>query len=298
MDSFYLIYNIFSTLYDKMSKNIDGNNKQMSIHTPKIEKKVTLSTIEKMKGVEPITMITAYDALFAQLFDGEVEMILVGDSLNMSFLGKEDTLSATMDQMIYHTQAVCNGAKLPLIVLDMPFGTYTSPEVALLNATRAYQETNAQAVKIEGGKERAHIVKALVENSIAVLGHIGLMPQFLRADGGYKIRGKDQEDIDRLVEDAKALEAAGVFAIVVEGVKSEAAKAITKAVSVPTIGIGAGNTTDGQVLVWSDMFGFFEAFKPKFVKQYCNGAKEVRESLEQYRNEVKSRKFPSSEYTY
>jgi len=270
----------------------------MSIHTPKIEKKVTLSTIAKMKGNEPITMVTAYDALFAGLFDGEVEMILVGDSLNMSFLGKEDTLSTTMDQMIYHTQAVCNGATLPLIVLDMPFGTYTSAEVALQNASRAYQETNAQAVKIEGGKERAHIVEALTQNSIAVLGHIGLMPQFLRSDGGYKIRGKDQADIDSLVEDAKALEAAGVFAIVVEGVKSEAAQAITEAVSVPTIGIGAGNTTDGQVLVWSDMFGFFETFKPKFVKQYGNGAKLVREGLETYRDEVKSREFPSSEYTY
>jgi 3-methyl-2-oxobutanoate hydroxymethyltransferase len=251
-----------------------------------------------MKGVAPITMVTAYDALFAQLFDGEVEMILVGDSLNMSFLGKEDTLSATMDQMIYHTQAVCNGAKLPMIVLDMPFGTYTSPEVALVNATRAYQETNAQAVKIEGGKERANIVKALTQNSIAVLGHIGLMPQFLRSDGGYKVRGKDSEDIKTLVEDAKALEAAGAFAIVVEGVKSEAATAITEAVSIPTIGIGAGDTTDGQVLVWSDMFGFFEEFKPKFVKQYFNGAKEIRRGLEQYRTEVKAREFPSSEYSY
>jgi 3-methyl-2-oxobutanoate hydroxymethyltransferase len=216
----------------------------------------------------------------------------------MSFLGKEDTLSATMDQMIYHTQAVCNGAKLPMIVLDMPFGTYTSPEVALVNATRAYQETNAQAVKIEGGKERANIVKALTQNSIAVLGHIGLMPQFLRSDGGYKVRGKDSEDIKTLVEDAKALEAAGAFAIVVEGVKSEAATAITEAVSIPTIGIGAGDTTDGQVLVWSDMFGFFEEFKPKFVKQYFNGAKEIRRGLEQYRTEVKAREFPSSEYSY
>ena len=270
----------------------------MSIHTPKIEEKVTLTTIAKMKDVEPITMVTAYDALFAQIFDGEVEMILVGDSLNMSFLGKEDTLSATMDQMIYHTQAVCNGAKLPMIVLDMPFGSYTSPEVAVKNATRVYQETNAQAVKIEGGKERAHIVEALTKNSIAVLGHIGLMPQFLRSDGGYKIRGKDQADIDALIEDAKALEAAGVFAIVLEGMKEEAAKAVTQAVSVPTIGIGAGNVTDGQVLVWSDMFGFFEAFKPKFVKQYLDGAAKIREGLESYRNDVKSREFPSSEFTY
>ena len=270
----------------------------MSIHTPKIEKKVTLTTIANMKGKEPITMVTAYDALFVQLFDGEVEMILVGDSLNMSFLGKEDTLSATMDQMIYHTQAVCNGAKLPLIVLDMPFGSYTSTEVALKNATRAYQETNAQAIKIEGGKERAYIVEALTQNSIAVLGHIGLMPQFLRSDGGYKIRGKDQADIDALVEDAKALEKAGVFALVVEGVKEEAALAITKAVSIPTIGIGAGNVTDGQVLVWSDMFGFFEAFKPKFVKQYFDGAKQIRKGLESYRNEVKGREFPNEDYTY
>ena len=270
----------------------------MSIHTPKIDKKVTLSTIAKMKGKEPITVVTAYDALFAKLFDGEVEMILVGDSLNMSFFGKEDTLSATMDQMIYHTQAVCNGAKLPLIILDMPFGSYSTEALALESATRAYRETNAQAVKIEGGKERAHIVKALTQNSIAVLGHIGLMPQFVRSDGGYKVRGKDRTDIDILVEDAKALEAAGAFAIVVEGVKEEAAKAITEAVTVPTIGIGAGNSTDGQVLVWSDMFGFFEDFKPKFVKQYCNGAKEVREGLEQYRDEVKARTFPSAEYSY
>ena len=270
----------------------------MSIQTPKIEKKVTLSTIAKMKGTEPITMVTAYDALFAQLFDGEVEMILVGDSLNMSFLGKEDTLSATMDQMIYHTQAVCNGAKLPLIVLDMPFGSYSTVDDAIHNATRAYQETNAQAVKIEGGKERAPIVKALTQNSIAVLGHIGLMPQFLRSDGGYKIRGKTPEDIHTLVEDAQALEAAGAFAIVVEGVKVEAALAITKAVSIPTIGIGAGNVTDGQVLVWSDMFGFFEAFRPKFVKQYMDGAKQIRQSLALFRDEVKRREFPSEEYTY
>jgi len=272
--------------------------KIMSIQTEKIAKKVTLTTIAKMKGVEPITMVTAYDALFAKLFNGNVEMILVGDSLNMSFLGKEDTLSATMDQMIYHTQAVCNGATLPLIVLDMPFGSYTSEELAIKNATRAYQETNAQAIKIEGGKERAHIVKALTNNSIAVLGHIGLMPQFLRSDGGYKIRGKDKTDIASLVEDAKALEAAGAFAIVVEGVKSEAAKKITDAITIPTIGIGAGLDCDGQVLVWSDMFGFFEDFKPKFVKKYCQGAELIRENLEKYTTEVKNREFPSKEYTY
>ena len=281
-----------------MSKNIDGTAKEMSIHTPRIEKKITLSTIAKMKGKEPITMVTAYDALFAQLFDGQVEMILVGDSLNMSFFGKDDTLSATMDQMIYHTQAVCNGAKLACIVFDMPFGSYTTPEVALENATRVYRETCAQMVKVEGGKEKADVVRVLSNNGIAVVAHIGLMPQHVRSEGGYKVRGKDEADIKVLIEDALELQAAGAAIVLVEGVKSEAAQRITEALDVPTIGIGAGNATDGQVLVWSDMFGFFEAFTPKFVKQYCNGAKEVREGLEQYIDEVKSRAFPDEAHSY
>jgi len=270
----------------------------MSIQTPKIEKKVTISKISKMKGNEPIVMVTAYDALFAKLFDGEVDMILVGDSLNMSFFGKEDTLSTTMDQMIYHTKAVCNGASLPLVVFDMPFGSYTTVQDALKNATRVYQETNAQAIKLEGGKERAGIIKELTRNSIAVLGHIGLMPQFVRSEGGYKVRGKTQEDIQALVEDAKALEEAGVFAIVVEGVKPQAAKAITEAVSVPTIGIGAGSDTDGQVLVWSDMFGFFEDFKPKFVKEYFDGAKAIKDGIQEYRDDVKTKSFPDENHSY
>ncbi len=270
----------------------------MSIHTPKIEKKVTLSTIAKMKGKEPFVMVTAYDALFAKLFDGEVEMILVGDSLNMSFLGKSDTLSATMDQMIYHTQAVCNGAKLPCIVFDMPFGSYLTPEQALKNASRVYQETCAEAVKVEGGEEKAPVVKALADNGIAVIAHIGLMPQHVRSEGGYRVRGKDEEDIERLLEDALALEGAGAAMILVEGVKAEAAKVITDAVRIPTIGIGAGNVTDGQVLVWSDMFGFFEAFKPKFVKQYFDGARMIREGIEAYRNDVKAREFPDEAHSY
>jgi len=270
----------------------------MSIQTPKIEKQITVKTLQRLKGKEPITMITAYDALFAGLFDGEVEMILVGDSLNMSFLGKEDTLSATMDQMIYHTKAVCNGAKLPLIVFDMPFGSYTDPKQALANAVRVYRETDAQAIKVEGGKERAGIVKYLVENGIAVIAHIGLMPQFVRSEGGYTIRGKSEEDIESLLADAKALDEAGAFALLLEGMKGEAATQITQSVSIPTIGIGAGNQTDGQVLVWSDMFGFFEAFKPKFVKQYLDGAALMRANLQKYRDDVKSREFPSAEYTY
>ena len=271
----------------------------MSIHTPRIEKRVTVNTVAALKkNKEPITMVTAYDALFAQLFDGEVEMILVGDSLNMSFLGKADTLSATMDQMIYHTQAVCNGAKLPLIVFDMPFGSYLSDEQALANAVRVYSETDAQAIKIEGGAERAPLVRHLTHHGIAVVAHIGLMPQSVRVEGGYRIVGKDEADIERLIDDALALQAAGAFAMVLEGMKTEAARRITEALTIPTIGIGAGNVTDGQVLVWSDMFGFFETFKPKFVKRYLNGADRIREALGQYRDEVKSRAFPDEEHSY
>ncbi|OQX72993.1 MAG: 3-methyl-2-oxobutanoate hydroxymethyltransferase [Campylobacteraceae bacterium 4484_4] len=270
----------------------------MSIQTRKITGKITVSEIAAQKGGEPITMITAYDALFAKLFDGYVEMILVGDSLNMSFAGRSDTLSATMDQMLYHTQAVCRGAKHSMVVFDMPFGSYITEEIAIENATRVYRESDAQAVKIEGGKERAPIIEALTRNSVAVVGHVGLMPQFVRSEGGYKVHGKEASEIERLVEDAKAVEAAGAFALVVEGVKPEAARRITEAVSIPTIGIGAGVETDGQVLVWSDMFGFFEDFKPRFVKRYLNGAELVREGLERYVDEVKNRQFPDSEHTY
>jgi 3-methyl-2-oxobutanoate hydroxymethyltransferase len=203
-----------------------------------------------------------------------------------------------MDQMIYHTQAVCNGARLPLIVFDMPFGSYISEEQALANAVRVYSETDAQAIKIEGGAERAPLVRHLTHHGIAVVAHIGLMPQSVRAEGGYRIVGKDDADIERLIADAQALQEAGAFAMVLEGMKTEAARRITQSLTIPTIGIGAGNVTDGQVLVWSDMFGFFEAFKPKFVKQYLDGAALIREGLGQYRDEVKARTFPDEGHSY
>ena len=263
-----------------------------------IQKKITVSTIKKYKNSKKIVMITAYDALFASIFNDYVDMILVGDSLNMSFLGKNDTLSATMDQMIYHTKAVCNGAKRPLIVFDMPFGSYNTKEQALKNAIRVYKETNADAIKIEGGSERAEIVKHLTSNGIAVISHIGLMPQFVRSEGGYKVRGKTQEDAQILLQDAKKLQDAGAFIVLLEGIKSEVATTITKSLDVPTIGIGAGAGCDGQVLVWSDMFGFFEEFKPKFVKRYLNGANLIREALQNYVNEVREGKFPTDEFSY
>ena len=260
--------------------------------------KMNITKIKNSKNKKNLTMITAYDALFAKLFEEIADIILVGDSLNMSFAGKPDTLSATLDQMIYHTNAVCAGAPKSFVVLDMPFGTYINNDEALKNAIKVYAQTNAAAIKIEGGEDRADIVKHLTSNSIAVMGHIGLMPQYVRSEGGYKVRGKTKEDEEQLIRDAIAVEKAGAFSIVVEGVKSDVAKKITQAVNIPIIGIGAGVDTDGQVLVWSDMLGFFEEFKPKFVRHYLDGAKLVKEAVNQYRNDVQDKSFPSKEEEY
>ncbi len=256
------------------------------------------NTITKLYKKDKLTMITAYDALFAKMFDDIVDIILVGDSLNMSFFGESDTLSATLEQMIYHTKAVCNGAKKAYIVTDMPFGTYNTAEDALKNAIRIYKETKADAVKLEGGEEKADIIKLLTDNGIAVVGHIGLMPQFSRSEGGYKVKGKDKISKDKLLKDAKLIEEAGAVMLVIEGVKEEVAKEITESVSIPTIGIGAGKFTTGQVLVWSDMLGFFDEFKPKFVRRYLEGASIVKSAVRKYKDDVISGKFPSEEETY
>jgi len=258
----------------------------------------TISSIKSAKGGTPLTVITAYDALFASIFNKKTDMILVGDSLNMSFNAKPDTLSASLDIMIYHTKAVCLGAPDTFIICDMPFATYTDKTMALKNASKVYQETTAHAVKIEGGTQRAHIVKELTQNSIAVMGHIGLMPQFVRSEGGYKVRGKNEEDALRLIKDAKAIEDAGAFSLVIEGVKADVAKRISEAISIPTIGIGAGSDTDGQVLVWSDMLGFFQEFQPKFVKRYLDGADLVNNAVDKYIDDVQNRTFPAKEHTY
>ncbi len=263
-----------------------------------MNKKLTISSIKKSKGVRPLVMITAYDALFAKLFEESADMILVGDSLNMSFAGKSDTISATLEQMIYHTNAVCNGAKNSFIVCDMPFGTYVTKEKALDNATRVFQETLADCVKIEGGSHKAEIIKHLTDNGIAVCGHIGLLPQSVRSEGGYKVKGKTQEEKESLIADAKAVEEAGAFCMVIEGTKADVAQAVAQAVTIPVIGIGAGHNVDGQVLVFSDMLGFFEDFTPKFVKKYMDGSTLVKTAVKQYADEVQTREFPSEKYTY
>jgi 3-methyl-2-oxobutanoate hydroxymethyltransferase len=261
-------------------------------------KKMTITSLQKTKGVRPLVMMTAYDALFAALLQESADILLVGDSLNMSFAGKADTLSATMDQMIYHTNAVCMGAKNSFVICDMPFGTYTTKETALLNAVRVFQETPADCIKIEGGEEKAHIVEYLTRNGIAVCGHIGLLPQSVRGEGGYKVKGKTPEEEAQLLKDAKAIENAGAFCIVIEGVKAEIATEIAKLLKIPVVGIGAGNGVDGQVLVFSDMLGLFEAFTPKFVKKYLDGATLVKNAMQNYADEVKSREFPQEIHTY
>lgn len=261
-------------------------------------KKLSISAITKRKNSLPIIMITAYDALFARLFEESADILLVGDSLNMSFGGNPDTLSATMDQMIYHTNAVCKGAQNTFVITDMPFGSYTDSATALSNAIRVYQESPADAIKIEGGADKAHLVKHLVDNGIAVCGHIGLLPQSVRAEGGYKVKGKSEEEAISLIADAQAIENAGAFILVIEGVKADVATRIAQSVSIPVIGIGAGNGVDGQVLVFSDMLGLYEPFVPKFVKQYMDGAAAVKQAVATYSQEVQSRVFPDENYVY
>ncbi len=261
-------------------------------------KKLTIGSIRKRKNGAPLVMITAYDALFARLFSESADILLVGDSLNMSFGGNPDTLSATVDQMIYHTSAVCKGAPETFVITDMPFGSYTDEKTALDNAIRVYRETPADAVKIEGGADKASLVRHLVSNGIAVCGHIGLLPQAFRAEGGYKVKGKSEEDALRLIADARAIEAAGAFILVIEGVKADVASRVAQSVEIPVIGIGAGNGVDGQVLVFSDMLGFYEPFVPKFVKQYLNGAEAVKGAVKTYAQEVQSRAFPDENHVY
>ena len=261
-------------------------------------KKLTIGMIQKRKGSLPLVMITAYDALFAALLSESADILLVGDSLNMSFGGNTDTLSATMDQMIYHTNAVCKGAPQTFVITDMPFGSYTDSASALANALRVYRETPADAIKIEGGADKAPIVRHLVDNGFAVCGHIGLLPQSVRAEGGYKVKGKNEHEALSLISDAQAIQEAGAFILVIEGVKADVAERVAQSVSIPVIGIGAGSGVDGQVLVFSDMLGLYEPFVPKFVKQYLNGAAAVKEAVKTYADEVQNRSFPDENYVY
>ena len=247
-----------------------------------------------------ITSLTAYDYPWALLIDkAGIDIILVGDSLGMVVLGYEDTVAVTMDEMVHHTRAVTRAVKRSLVVGDMPFGSYNSSfEKAVENATRLIKEGGADSVKLEGGKNMAPVVEAIVKAGIPVQGHIGLTPQTVSALGGYKAQGKSAEAARALMEDARALEDAGCFSIVLEAVTAQIAKMVTEAVSIPTIGIGSGIHCDGQVLVTHDMVGLFDRFTPKFVKQYVKINESINQAITSYKEDVEKRRFPGEKHAF
>ena len=253
----------------------------------------------KAKG-EKLSMLTAYDYSTAKLEDESgINGILVGDSLGNVVLGYEDTVSVTMEDMIHHGAAVARGAKNALVVVDMPFMSYEATvEEAVRNAGRLMKEGRAGAVKLEGGVRVAEQIRAIVKAGIPVMGHIGLTPQSINVLGGFKVQGKSEEAARALLADAKAVEEAGAFAVVIEAVPAALAQMITDAVSIPTIGIGAGAGCDGQILVYQDMLGMFSDFTPKFVKRYANVGEVMREAFANYAAEVASGAFPTEEHTY
>ncbi|OOM80731.1 3-methyl-2-oxobutanoate hydroxymethyltransferase [Clostridium sp. BL-8] len=263
--------------------------------------KNTVSTFKNAKTHgEKISMLTAYDYSMAKIIDeSNVNGILIGDSLGMVIKGEEDTLGVTIDEIIYHTKAVKKGAKNALIVSDMPFLSYhVSVEQAVLNAGRLIKEGRANAVKLEGGANVIEQIKAIVNAQIPVMGHLGLTPQSINAFGGFKVQGKDESGAKKLIEDAVLIEKAGAFSIVLEGIPEKVAELITKAVSIPTIGIGAGKYCDGQILVYQDMLGMFNDFVPKFVKQYANIGQSMREAIGSYVKEVQDGTFPEEKHTF
>lgn len=253
----------------------------------------------KAKG-EKLSMLTAYDYSTAKLEDESgINGILVGDSLGNVVLGYEDTVSVTMEDMIHHGAAVARGAKNALVVVDMPFMSYeVTVEEAVRNAGRLMKEGRAGAVKLEGGVRVAEQIRAIVKAGIPVMGHIGLTPQSINVFGGFKVQGKSEEAARALLADAKAVEEAGAFAVVIEAVPAALAQMITDVVSIPTIGIGAGAGCDGQILVYQDMLGMFSDFTPKFVKRYANVGEVMREAFANYATEVASGAFPTEEHTY
>lgn len=253
----------------------------------------------KEKG-EKLTMLTAYDYSTAKLIDeAGVNSILVGDSLGNVILGYEDTISVTMEDMIHHGAAVARGAKNALVVIDMPFMSYqTSVYDAVVNAGRLMKEGRAGAVKLEGGAEVCPQIKAITAAGIPVVAHLGLTPQSINAFGGFRVQGKSEKAAKKLIEDARAVEEAGAFAVVLECVPSSLAQLVTKSIGIPTIGIGAGNACDGQVLVYQDMLGMFSDFTPKFVKRFANVGDVMREAFKSYCDEVQSGAFPAKEHGY
>lgn len=263
-------------------------------------RQLTAPDIMAAKGERKLTMLTAYDYPTARLVDeAGIDMILVGDSLGMVVLGYDDTIPVTMDEMVHHCRAVTRGVSRALVVGDMPFMSYEAgPEQALASAGRLMKEGGVRAVKLEGGREVAPQTKALVQAGIPVVGHVGLTPQRIAQLGGFKVQGKTAEAARIILEDARALQDAGCFAIILEAVPAPMGRFITQSLAVPTIGIGGGPHCDGQVLVIHDVLGLFERFTPRFVKKYANLAQDVREAVTQYKSEVESGAFPGEEHSF
>jgi 3-methyl-2-oxobutanoate hydroxymethyltransferase len=264
-------------------------------------KKVTTHTLQRMKAAgEKISMITAYDFSFARIFDSAgIDVILVGDSASNVMAGHETTLPITLDQMIYHAQSVIRGINRCLVIVDMPFGSYQSnSDIALASAIRIMKETGAHAVKLEGGEEVLDSIKRIVSAGIPVMGHLGLTPQSIYKFGTYTVRAREEAEANKLRKDAKLLQEAGCFAIVLEKIPASLAGEVSKNLQIPTIGIGAGAQCDGQVLVMHDMLGINIEFKPRFLRQYLNLHEQVTTAVQQYIKDVKSKDFPSEKEQY
>ncbi|MBM9537303.1 3-methyl-2-oxobutanoate hydroxymethyltransferase [Desulfobulbus alkaliphilus] len=264
------------------------------------QKKLTIPDIRNRKNQTPIVELTAYDYPWARMVDAAgIDIILVGDSLGMVVLGYPDTVCVTMEEMLHHSKAVVRGVERALVVTDMPFGSYNrSIPDAIDNATRLLKEGHADAVKLEGGVTMAATVAAIVRAGIPVQGHIGLTPQTATSLGGFKVQGKNAEAARQLIDDARALEDAGCFSIVLEAIPAPLAEHITRQVTIPTIGIGAGAGCDGQVLVIHDLVGLYDRFTPKFVKQYARINEPVVEALTRYKEEVENRTFPTEAHSF
>lgn len=263
-------------------------------------KRVSIASLQRMKrDATPIVCLTAYSAPMAHAMDEHADLILVGDSLGMVLYGFESTLPVTLDMMIAHGQAVMRGTSRAFVVVDMPFATYQeSREQAFRNAARVMQDTGCHAVKLEGGAEMADTIRFLTARGIAVLGHIGLMPQSVNAIGGYRVMGRGDDEAARIIADAKAVEAAGAFALVLECVAPSLAGLVAQAVAIPVIGIGASEQCDGQILVTDDMLGLSGDSVPKFVKSYANFGRDARDAFARYADEVRGREFPDENHQY
>ena len=264
-------------------------------------KRVSTTDLIKMKQAgQKIVMLTAYDALFASLLDqAGIEVLLVGDSVATVLAGEETTLAATLDQMIYHGRIVRRGTARALVVIDLPFLTYqVSIEEAIRNAGRVMQQTGAGAVKLEGGATMAKTVRALVDVGIPVMGHLGFTPQSVHALGGARVQGRQEDAAERLLSDARALEEAGAFSMVLELIPAPLAERVSAALTIPTIGIGAGPHCDGQVLVLHDMLGLNQGFNPKFLKRYADLGRQVTAAAQQFANEVRAGEYPGAEHSH